>query len=440
MRAFTRPGRNRKGLKLLKKARMHEPEEIEESLKRTAYSPYLLWLIWVIWLPFFVPAILELFQSHPTPPHLVVSLCGATLFFAIYLWATWRDAHRLLAIPAPESEIVFTWLPVIALTLLSIVLVPGNGPDWGDLFVFTSAYVAGHFPTVRALLAVAALTLLVIVFGRLGGIGWATLGQGIIFIVAAGVVTVSVMRAITASRDLRIAREEITRLAVRAERLRIARDLHDLLGHNLSLIALKSELAGRLLQVAPERAAAEISDVEKAARATLQEVREAVTSYRQPTLASELRAAQEILAAAGIDYRYEGDESMMDTLPPAVESALSWTVREGVTNVIRHSRARQCLISATRNRQIASVEIIDNGAMTGNAPDNGGIGLRGLSERVAALGGYFEAGSRDGSGFRLAVSIPLAQRRNGADETTGMSPAPKANAALSTTGERSEQL
>lgn len=414
---------------------MHEPDEAGESLKTQSYSPYLLWLIWVIWLPFFVPAVLELLQSHPTLSHLVISLTGATTFFAIYLWASLRNAHNLLAASQPENEIISTWLPIVALTLLSMILVRDNGPDWGDLFIFTCAYIAGRLPTVRALLAIAALTLLIIAYGRLGGVSWSALGQACIFVVAVGIVTVSLVRAITASRELRLAREEITRLAVQTERTRIARDLHDLLGHNLSLIALKSELAGQLLKVAPERAATEIGDVEKTARATLQEVREAVASYRQPTLASELHAAEEILAAAGITYRREDDERMMNMLPPAIGAALSWAVREGVTNVIKHSRARRCVIRITRDKRTASIEITDDGTAAGSVVSSGGNGLRGLSERVAGLGGQIEAGPHISGGFRLAVSIPIAQGNNDTDNAsvTGaslMAPAQETNSAL----------
>ncbi len=225
----------------------------------------------------------------------------------------------------------------------------------------------------------------------------------------------SMVRFNQTSRELRSAREEIARLAVTNERLRIARDLHDLLGHNLSLIALKSELARRLLTVAPERAATEISDIETVARTTLQEVREAVASYRQPTLASELQGAQEILAAAGIAYRYEGDAEIIATLPASIEAALSWVVREGVTNVIRHSRAHHCTIRLNRSSNTVRVEVIDDGSgvpltvtSTGSLTGSGN-GLRGLSERVSALGGSCEVGPRKEGGFRLAVALPLAR-------------------------------
>jgi len=264
---------------------------------------------------------------------------------------------------------------------------------------------------MRAVQAVIALALLVLVLGSLNNPNWSDLGQGIVLIVVVGIVTISMVRSVTTGRELRVAREEIARLAVMTERLRIARDLHDLLGHNLSLIALKSELARRLVAIAPERAAAEIGDVENVARTTLQEVREAVAAYRQPTLSSELHGAQEILAAAGIAYHYEGDENIIDALPPATEAALSWTVREGVTNVIRHSRARQCTIRITRENHSVRVEVIDDGiaSVSSAGSDNGGSGLRGLAERVAALGGRCEANPGIGGGFHLSVSVPLAQ-------------------------------
>ena len=201
------------------------------------------------------------------------------------------------------------------------------------------------------------------------------------------------------------------------ERLRIARDLHDLLGHSLSLIALKSELAGRLISTAPDRATIEIGDVEHVARTTLQQVREAVGSYRQPTLASELQGAEEILNAAGITYRYEGDEQSIDALPSVIEGVFAWTVREGVTNVIRHSRAHQCVIHIKHTKHEGHVEIIDDGTVSTSEQAQAttptshkmGNGLQGLRERVEALGGQLNARAQANGGFCLAVSIPLVQ-------------------------------
>ncbi len=271
-------------------------------------------------------------------------------------------------------------MTIAALTGLGLILTLLSGSEWQTLFYYTSGYVGGSLLIRRAILVVFVITVLATVAGWFAGLGWLDLAQTIVFIPAIVFITRSVMWSITTSWQLNDARKEIARLAVMTERLRIARDLHDLLGHNLSLIALKSELAKRLVNVAPERAIIEISDVENVARTTLQEVREAVSAFRQPTLKSELNAAREILAAAGIAYHFDGDESLLDALPTTIESVLSWTVREGVTNVIRHSRAHQCTIHVTRNAQEIGIEVIDDGvgASIMNNSDNEGNGLRGL--------------------------------------------------------------
>jgi len=144
--------------------------------------------------------------------------------------------------------------------------------------------------------------------------------------------------------------------------LRLARDLHDLLGHSLSLITLKSELAGRLVAKESTRAAQEIREIELAARQTLREVREAVAGYRQPRLLSELDSARQLLQAAGIECSIE---QAAGELPPSIDAVLAWTVREGVTNVIRHSKARRCFIWLTRENGTVHAEIINAVAICG---------------------------------------------------------------------------
>jgi two-component system sensor histidine kinase DesK len=392
---------------------MRYTNEAGESLRSQGRNPYLLWLFWVLWLPFAIPPLLSLFQAHLPLPHLIATLVGVAFYFIIYLWASWRRAQYLIARSSlPRHLDASTWLTITALTLLSIMIVLLGGNDWLGLFYFTCGYAGGSLPVRWTIFTAIVLALLATGIGWLTGYGFADLVQTIVFIPAILLITRVVMWSITASWQLHAAREEITRLAVTTERLRIARDLHDLLGHNLSLIALKSELARRLVNVAPERAIVEISDVENVARTTLQEVREAVTAYRQPTLKSELQAAQEILAAAGITYHFDGNESMIDALPTTVEAVLSWTVREGVTNVIRHSRAHECTIRVTRDAHEVGIEVVDDGAGASSiySSDNQGNGLRGLAERVETLGGRCQASPRDGGGFMLTVSVPLAQQ------------------------------
>jgi len=396
----------------LKNTNLSNTIEAREASRAEGRSSFLLWLIWVVWVPLSIPAFIRLFQAHPPLPQLIATLFGVALFFGIYLLASWRRAVNLVATSTlPSHTEASTWLTIAALTGLGLILTMLSGSEWQTLFYYTSGYVGGSLLIRRAILVVFVITLLATVAGWFAGLGWIDLAQTIVFIPAIVFITRSVMWSITTSWQLNDARKEIARLAVMTERLRIARDLHDLLGHNLSLIALKSELAKRLVNVAPERAIVEISDVENVARTTLQEVREAVSAFRQPTLKSELNAAQEILAAAGIAYHFDGDESMIDALPTTIEAVLSWTVREAVTNVIRHSRAHQCTIRMTRNAQEIGIEVIDDGAVftSVSSSDNEGNGLRGLTERVETLGGRCETSPREEGGFLLAVSVPLAQ-------------------------------
>ena len=398
--------------KQLKNTKLSKTIESREAFRAEGRSPYLLWLIWVLWLPFIIPAFVSLFQAHFTIPRLIAILIGSTLFLAIYLLASWHRAQSLVATSSlPRHPGASTWLTIVVLTVLSLVLVLLGGSAWLGLFFYTCGYVGGSLPVRWTILTAIVIALLATAIGWFTGIGWLNLVQTIVFIPAIIIITRVVMWSITTSWALDTARKEIARLAVETERLRIARDLHDLLGHNLSLIALKSELAKRLVNVAPERAIVEISEVENVARTTLQEVREAVTAFRQPTLKSELSAAQEILAAAGIAYHFVGDDSMIDALPTAIEAVLSWTVREGVTNVIRHSRAHQCTIHVTRNAKEIGIEVIDDGVgfTSVNSSDNEGNGLRGLTERVETLGGQCKTFPREGGGFLLVVSVPLAQ-------------------------------
>ncbi|GHO83017.1 hypothetical protein KSZ_10230 [Dictyobacter formicarum] len=351
---------------------------------------------------------------------LIVIIPGVTLFFAAYLWGTWRSVQHIVD-QAPQSSTrqLKSWLLVAlmsGLCLLLPTLMQRDPADWLDFFILTSAYVGSAFKPVRALQIILGLLVLDALLGLLLHFIWTDIGRSMIVMLFVGVVVIGLVRAIVISHELRAAREEIARLAVMNERLRIARDLHDLLGHNLSLITLKSELAGRLLMVAPGRAAVEIQDIEQVARTTLQEVREAVSNYRQPTLASELEGAQEILAAAGINYHYSGDKVYLDRLPSTSETVLAWAVREGITNVIRHGQARNCSLQLIREEQNILLEILNDcgyDAPVVSPNTNSGHGLRGLAERVETLGGTFSAGLESNGHFRLSISVPTIQKTSG---------------------------
>lgn len=401
----------------------------------SSHSAYLWWLIWILWIPFVIPNIAQFIGTHPAPARLILSLTGVAVFFALYLGINLHSARRLasatpVALPAQAER----WAPIAVMIALAVILVLADGQVWGSLFIYTSTCTAGRLSWRQAAVVIAGITVFTIIgVTRQGTMSSAV--SAVAFILVPGSIVIAAVHSITGNQQLRVVHEEMARLAAASEeRLRIARDLHDLLGHNLSLIALKSELAGRLLTVSPERAAAEIGDVERVARTALQEVREAVAGYRQPSLAGELAAAREILTAAGIVHRFEGDESASRGLPSAVDAALAWAVREGITNVIRHSGARSCTIHMMRDPDSVSVEIHDDGKGAADAT-TAGNGLRGLAERVEMLGGRYAFGPRTEGGFRVYVRVPLARagqagRSPGADSSTAAAAVVSPAAAL----------
>ncbi|MGW2254240.1 sensor histidine kinase [Kitasatospora sp. NPDC001660] len=207
----------------------------------------------------------------------------------------------------------------------------------------------------------------------------------------------------TTNRELVAARAEVARLASEAERNRIARDLHDLLGHSLTAITVKSRLAQRLAVKDLDQAVEEMAAVEGLSRQALADVRAAVSGYREVTLAAELARGRELLRAAGVVADLPG---ATDAVSPAHRELFGWVVREGLTNVVRHARASRCTVLVAD----ASVEIRDDGPGAGPGVGDG-KGLAGLRERVAAAGGSVEAGPLSPRGWRLRVTVPAVSRR-----------------------------
>jgi two-component system sensor histidine kinase DesK len=202
---------------------------------------------------------------------------------------------------------------------------------------------------------------------------------------------------------LKMANEEIEHLAKVAERERIARDLHDVLGHTLSVIILKSELAGKLIDRDPERAKAEIADVEQTSRAALADVRSTIRGYRAHSLETELKQAKATLETAGVAVLSESHEVR---LTPAQESVVALVVREAVTNVVRHAQARNCHLRLMPVNGNCRLEIQDDGRGGGAVEGNG---LRGMRERIEALGGTLERENRVGT--KLSIQFPLTQAK-----------------------------
>jgi two-component system sensor histidine kinase DesK len=209
------------------------------------------------------------------------------------------------------------------------------------------------------------------------------------------VITFAVLQVLRGNEALAAARSEVARLAAENERIRIARDLHDLLGHSLTTITVKAGLARRLGAVDPAQGLAQIAEVEELSRQALTDVRAAVSTYRDVTLAGELARGRELLRAAGICADLPGATDVVD---PAHQELFGWAVREGLTNVARHSRASTCAVRLSPS----SVEIVDDGVGVAAPPGNG---LSGLRERVTADGGSVDAGPLQPRGWRLRVSL-----------------------------------
>ncbi len=205
-----------------------------------------------------------------------------------------------------------------------------------------------------------------------------------------------------AARELGMAHEEIERLAKLAERERIARDLHDVLGHTLSVVVLKSELAGRLFELDARRAKQEIGEVEQIARTALSDVRQAIRGYRSAGLAAEIERARATLDAAGVSLE---SVPVIPALRPGEESVVSLLVREAVTNIIRHAAASSARIDFQQESGKTILTIEDNGR--GGIRQEGN-GLRGMRERVAALSGRFNIDSNHGT--RLLIEIPRLEQ------------------------------
>jgi two-component system, NarL family, sensor histidine kinase DesK len=354
-------------------------------------------LAWAaVWLVFLGYPISDILGTGYSPARALIAWVSLAVFAAIYLLTMWIC---LLQVPRYVSGAAL--LPLVTLFAFGIALTLVFNGQWGGVLVYCGV-AAGWTLRWRWLVPVLfALGAFDVTAGVLTGHTWSDVGFLSFLTVALGFTMTAFRRLVASVIELRSARAEVARLAVSDERLRISRDVHDILGHSLSVIALKAQVARRLMQSDPDAATAALSEVESVARSSLAEVRAIVTGYRQRSLADEIQGAHDVLDAAGIAFEVtRGIE-----VPPApVDSLLAWTVREGVTNVLRHSRARRCAVSVSADNGEFTVAIVDDGV--GGVANAGGSGLHGLRERVAAAGGRIEAGPGVDGGFRLQAHVP----------------------------------
>jgi len=308
------------------------------------------------------------------------------------------------------------WLEQAVFYLLAVALVLYAGPEWIPVLTLVAA-ISGLRCDRRVATALAtgcAATALVLARSYDEPLGQTAII--ILLTVVMALFSYGSGQRVQTINTLQETRRHLAQLAVQEERLRFARDLHDLLGHSLSVIIVKAELAERVLRADPAYAERELAEVQGVARRSLSEVRQAVNGYRQPSLRSEIADARRALDAAEITCRVDVPEDL--SLPSGVEGVLAWAVREGTTNVVRHSGASGCAIRVTAGDEEVGLTIDDDGTPpAGDGPGSEvavtyGAGLAGLSERAAAKGGEVRVGrapALDGSpggGLRLSVTLP----------------------------------
>ncbi|HEY1799334.1 MAG TPA: sensor histidine kinase [Terriglobales bacterium] len=347
-------------------------------------------LIWLPWISFYFaePAL-----AHASRVQWIETIATGIVFLVCFFAMFWDKPTRV-------------WYYFTVILLLGVVCVSFNPGSAAFLI-----YAASFAPFLsRTEMGGIKLIALVVVIGALQT--WIFhldanyLIYGCAFPVFIGGGNVFYAQRNRANAKLRMAGEEIEHLAKVAERERIARDLHDVLGHTLSIIILKSELAGKLIDNDPARAKAEIADVEQTSRTALAEVRSTIRGYRTDTLETELKQAKAALETAGVSVRSEAEKVGLNA---AQESIVALVLREAVTNIVRHAKARNCHVRLTPLNGTCLLEIQDDGQ--GGAQLEGS-GIRGMRERVESLGGTFER--KIGQGTTLVIQFPLAVNTSGA--------------------------
>jgi two-component system sensor histidine kinase DesK len=356
-------------------------------------------LVWILpWLVFLASPVSDLTGGHHTTGATVAGWAGLISFTGVYLMLVFRNMGRPF-----QGRVVAVLVAVLG--TLAVVLCLTLGSSWLGLFVYVSVSCGVTLPMRAAYWTIPLTTAAFMTIG-LREDQDTTWGLFLVVLLV-GYSMTGVRQLVRTTVELRKARATVAQLAANEERLRLARDLHDLLGHSLSLITLKSELAGRMLPDHPDKAAQQVADIEQVSRQALVDVREAVTGYRRPRLPAELAGTQVALTAAGIiaDIPAEPD---LGEVPEESESPLAWALREAVTNVVRHSGATRCTVEVLRRQTldgpVLELAVEDNGS--GGSGKGPGNGLTGLTERLEKAGGTLEAG-RIKHGFRLVARVPL---------------------------------
>jgi len=323
---------------------------------------------------------------------IAATLLFAASYVAVFVTMRWRRVGAPFRAPLRPGQGV---LVVLAQVALAVIMCAAIGQEGVAAAVYVAVTCVMCLYTRWAWLA--AITVAFSAYAATLWLpGWER-DDGILFGTLVATLAIwGISQAINRNVEVLQVREENARLALEDERNRFARDLHDILGHSLTVITVKAELANRLIDVDADRAKVELADLERLSRDALTDVRRAVEGYRELTLPGELARARTALSAAEIEADLPNST---DDVASDARELFAWTVREGITNVIRHSGARHCTVVLTENE----VEVRDDGR--GAASAGAGNGITGLRERAAALGGTVVTRSLQ-PGFSLKVVVP----------------------------------
>jgi len=349
-------------------------------------------LFMCLWVLFVLPSIVSVLQTGHGAPQLSIA-AGFVVWSMVWIWFFVRAIGRNHA-----AEIVGL---VCSTAILGVFALLAPEPlAVGGVLVFSFIMAGLIFPWRQAIVAIGVLTLFqfVLMNVRLEPAGQQV--SSVLNSVLVGFVGVGARLLWQSYTQLAAAREQLTHLAVTEERLRFARDLHDVLGQSLSVLVLKSELVGKQLPAdADESLRSEVRDIAQVSRKSLNDLRETVAGYRKPTLLTEITHARTALRAAGIGLLVENG---IDPIATDQDGVLAWCLREAVTNVVKHSGATKCEVRLSRENGSAKLEVADDGR--GATSLEGGSGLAGMRERVEMIGGTMSVATE--GGLRLRVSVP----------------------------------
>lgn len=339
--------------------------------------------VWLVYLALFVSPI---FFTPWDSKFILATLGTAVIFLALYFYTFWQTGKKAL-------------LCILGFVIIGMINAPLN-PGASTFFVYAAAF-CGHFESKqqaqRIVLAIAAVAA---VYSMVLNLPWYFYMPATIITILVGMMNIYETEIRRKNKQLKISQEELRKAATTAERERIARDLHDVIGHTFSLINVKAQLAQKLVDKAPDKAKKEIKELEQISRNAMAEVRQTVSNYHEKDMGNEISKAKILAQSADIKLTSE-----VDDLPEKgpLNSALAFVIRELMTNIVKHSNATECQLQYRQKSGVHHLSISDNGKLS-SASVKEGNGLRGIKERVEALQGDVAISTENGFGF--SINIP----------------------------------